>query len=131
MNPAQDDFERLAQIAKAMQPAPRDFSGIWEQFTRVLTAITAAGIVWLLQSTSDLKSEVAVMKSEQQGLSKTIDELKVIADLPRFTDENYRHAIAPLEQTVRRNESDITTLKTAVSAMERMLMKLEKDSGGK
>jgi hypothetical protein len=48
-----DDLEKLVQ---ALRPQ-RDFSGVWESFTRILTTLIAAGTLWLLQSTSDLKAE--------------------------------------------------------------------------
>jgi hypothetical protein len=122
MTLSNDDLEKLAQ---AMRP-PKDFSGVWESFTRILTTLIAAGTLWLLQSTSDLKAQLAVMKSEQTGMSETIKELKQNANLPRFTLEDYRNAIAPMEQSIRRNEGDITTLRSAVSSLERAVLKLEK-----
>jgi hypothetical protein len=123
MTLSNDDLEKLSQ---ALRPQ-RDFAGIWESFTRILTTLIAAGTLWLLQSTSDLKSEIAVMKSEQSGMSETIKELKASANLPRFTIEDYRNAIAPLEQGLRRNEGDITALRSSVSSLERAVLKLEKD----
>jgi hypothetical protein len=118
--------EDLEKIAQSLRPQ-RDFAGIWESFTRILTTLIAAGTLWLLQSTSDLKSEIAVMKSEQSGMSETIKELKASANLPRFTIEDDRNAIAPLEQGLRRNEGDITALRSSVSSLERAVLKLEKD----
>ena len=67
------------------------------------------------------------MKSEQAGMSETIKELKQTANLPRFTIEDYWNAIAPLEQSMRRNEGDVTALRASVSALERSVLKLEKD----
>jgi hypothetical protein len=119
-----DDLDKIAQ---ALRPA-RDFSGVWESFTRILTTLIAAGTLWLLQSTSDLKAQLAVMKSEQTGMSETIKELKQNANLPRFTEESFRNSIAPLEQNIRRSEGDITALKAGINSLERSILKLEKNS---
>jgi hypothetical protein len=85
MTLSQDDLEKLAQAMRSQ----RDLSGIWESFTRILTTLIAAGTLWLLQSTSDLKAELAVMKSEQASMVETIKELKSAANLPRFKYSPY------------------------------------------
>jgi hypothetical protein len=121
MTLSNDDIEKLAQ---ALRPQ-RDFSSMWDQFSRVLTTLTAAGILWLLQSTSDLKGEVAVMKSEQRTMGEQIKDLRGFASLPLFTVDDYNQQNRPLEEGMKRNEQEILQLKNTVSALERSLLKLE------
>jgi hypothetical protein len=121
MTLSNDDIEKLA---RALRPQ-RDLSGMWDQFSRVLTTLTAAGILWVLQSTSDLKGEVAVMKSEQRTMGEQIKDLRGFASLPRFTVDDYNQQNRPLEEGMKRNEQELMQLKNTVSSLERSLLKLE------
>lgn len=127
MTLSNDDLEKLV---RAIRPQ-RDFSGMWDQFTRVLTTLTAAGIIWLLQSASDLKGEFAVMKNQQETMGESIKELKQSASAPRFTLSDYQQQIGPLIEALKRNEEDIRQLRSDFANMDRTLLKLEKPTGAK
>ena len=78
----------------------------------------------LTTSTGLMSTKLATFESELGNLKTQIGGFQEYTKEPRFTEENFRHAIAPIEQGQARNQRDIERVQDAMEKLEETIKRL-------
>ena len=72
----------------------------------------------LTTSTGAMSTKIATFENEMGNLKTQIGSFQEYTKEPRFTEDNFRRAIAPLEQGQARNQRDIERIQDTLEKLE-------------
>jgi len=124
-----DDLQNLAVVLKGGQD--RTSSGILDALMKVAVGVCTAGVLWLLNTTTTVSTNVATMQAQQQSqnatLSEDISELKEFAKLPRVTKEDLTLVLEPMGQRLTNAESELRQQREVIAGVDKRLNQSENE----
>jgi hypothetical protein len=124
-----DDLQNLAVVLKGGQD--RTNSGILDALMKVAVGVCTAGVLWLLNTTTTVSTNVATMQAQQQSqnatLSEDISELKEAAKLPRVTKEDLTLVLEPMGQWLTNAESELRQQREVIAGVDKRLNQSENE----
>ena len=124
-----DDLQNLTVVLKGGQD--RTNSGILDALMKVAVGVCTAGVLWLLNTTTTVSTNVATMQAQQQAqnltLSEDISELKEAAKLPRVTKEDLSLVLEPMGQRVSNSENELRQHREWMGSIEKRVNQSENE----
>jgi hypothetical protein len=124
-----DDIEKLALALKGGQD--RTNSGILDALMKVAVGVCTAGVLWLLNTTTTVSTNVAAMQAHQQTrditLAEDISELKEAAKQPRVTKEDLTLVLEPMGQRLTNVESELRQQRDVIGGVDKRLNQSENE----
>src|SRR4030095_4987935 len=129
MTISDDDLQKLMMVLKGGQD--RTNSGILDALMKVAVGVCTAGVLWLLNTTTTVSTNVAAMQVQQQAqnqtLSEDISELKEAAKLPRVTKEDLTLVLEPMGQRLTNAESELRQQREVIAGVDKRLNQSENE----
>ncbi len=129
MQLTEEQFAQLMSATPNKAPSTQvnveSMQGFVDNAVKFLVAMSTAGVLWLVNTTNQLQNDMVELKTRGAGYESTLLELKEFTKMPRFTQESFVQAVAPMQQMLLQHDDEIRRRNVWVTTTEAQVNRLE------